>query len=295
MRSSMFRTLFFVALFLSAGTVLAETTKPFKLAVTGIEGLEELQREFQTFEDKLTELSGVPIELYPISGRTVVVEALRSKRLDFALTGPAEYVVVHTKTDAYPLVGLTRPDYYSIIVVKSDSGITDLSQLKGKKVAFGDHGSTSYHLAPYQILSDGGVNPLSDIKAIHLAKEVAWQALTRGDVEAIGMSHHRYLKALEADSSVSEKDFRVIGKGPLLPDDLIVAGAHVPAEIREQVRLAFEKHGKELLDAMLVGVRNKKYEGMDFYTKLQDSDYDYVRKMYQTAGFDDFAEPSTKG
>lgn len=272
----------------------SENSKPYKLAVTGIEGIEELQREFRPFEDKLSKLSGVPIELFPISGRTVIVESLRSGRLDFALTGPAEYVVVRTKTNAVPLVGLTRPDYYSLIVVKSESGITDLKQLKGKKVAFGDHGSTSYHLAPYQILNDGGLDPLRDVRAVHLAKEVAWRALMRGDVEAIGMSHHRFLVAKETEQ-VQDEDFRVLAQGPLLPDDLIVAGAHVPQEVLDRVRKAFEAHGAELLDAMLTGVRNKKYAGMNFYTKLQDSDYDYIRKMYKTAGFENFAQSSQNG
>jgi hypothetical protein len=78
------------------------------------------------------------------------------------------------------VVGFSRPDYFSAIIVLAEKGITDLDSLNGKKVAFGAVGSTSKHLAPMQLLKDRGMDPLKDIEAIHIADNVAWEALRRG-------------------------------------------------------------------------------------------------------------------
>lgn len=75
-------------------------------------------------------------------------EALRGKTVDFVVSGPAEYVVINKLTQATPLIGSGRPDYHCAIVVRADSGINVPADLKGKKVAFGDIGSTSNMLCP---------------------------------------------------------------------------------------------------------------------------------------------------
>ena len=94
------------------------------------------------------------------SGRTAAVEALAAKQLDFVLTGPAEYVVFRARTNAQPVVALTRPDYFSQIVVLADGPIKALGDLKGKKISFGEIGSTSQHLGPAQILMDAGLSSI---------------------------------------------------------------------------------------------------------------------------------------
>ncbi len=81
------------------------------------------------------------------------------RKVDFVLTGPAEYVVMRKRTDAQPIVGFSRPDYFSAIIVLADSGIDSVMDLKGKTIALGDIGSTSNHLAPAQVLADYGLNP----------------------------------------------------------------------------------------------------------------------------------------
>ena len=105
-------------------------------ADTGIVGLEELQRQFEKFQDTLSKHAGVKIKFMPVTSRTAVVEAMNSKKLDMALSGPAEYVVIRKRTKAQPVAALTRPDYFSLIAVKTNSGITSIKQLKRKKDFF---------------------------------------------------------------------------------------------------------------------------------------------------------------
>ncbi len=279
----------FGALSLSS-PVSAVADSPLKLAVTDIAGLENLQRDFGPLQKVLSDATALQFELLPVTSRTAAVEALNAKKLDFVLSGPAEYVVLRKKTGARAVIGIQRPDYFSSVIVMTKSGIRVPADLKGHKVAFGDFGSTSYHLAPMQLLKDSGIDPSKDIKAMHVSKQIAWEALKRGDVDAIGMNYDRFLDLRAAEKSLSPEQFRVVARGPDLPNDVLSAGPQVSNEIVAKIREAFRTAGPELATALLQAERNKKYKSVNFITDVSDSDYDYVRSMYSTIGYPEFAE-----
>lgn len=263
--------------------------KSLKLAVTDIEGLEMLHREFGSFREVLVKNLGMDVEFFPVPNRTAAVEAVRSKNVDFVLTGPAEYVVFKQLTDSNPVIGFSRPDYFCSIVVLSDSGITKVADLKGQKVAIGGVGSTSKHLAPMQIMTDNGLDPLKDVKIVHTSVDLGWQALKRGDVAAWGMTTDKFIKLRKKDKDFEPGAFKVIARGPDLPNDVLLAAPHVPAALVEKVKTVFTDNSDDLVKAILQGEDNKKYAGMKFLPAVKDSDYDYVRSMYITIGHPKFA------
>ena len=264
--------------------------EPIRMAVTDISGLEMLQAEFGAFRDVLTRITGREVAFYPVSSRTAAVEAMRAERVDFVLTGPAEYVVFRNLAKARPVVGFSRPDYYSALVSLAESGIHRVTQLQGKKVAFGPVGSTSDHLAPAQLLADAGMDPQRDVIAVHIDRNVAWEALKRGDVAAVGLGQRKLAIVRDREKDLPPGAFRVIARGPDLPNDVLVAGPHVPAEQVELVKRTFVAHSPELVAAILAGDENQKYQDMQFVGNVDDHDYDYVRAMYRSIGRPKFAE-----
>ncbi|MCB0337546.1 MAG: PhnD/SsuA/transferrin family substrate-binding protein, partial [Bdellovibrionales bacterium] len=164
----------------------------------------------------------------------------------------------------------------------------NIHDLKGKKVAFGDFGSTSYHLAPMQLVKEGGLDPKTDIQPINISKHVGWESLKRKNVDALGLKHDMFLSLREKEEH--PEMFRVIARGPDLPNDVLVAGNHVSEDVRKRVVAGFETRGEELMQAMLQGVRNAKYKDMRFTSDVADADYDYVRQLYVTLGYPEFAE-----
>ena len=277
-----------VAATLLAGA--ANAAEKIRFAITDLVGLEQVQREFGTFRDVLSEKSGLEIDFYAVTNRTAAVEALRAEKVDFVLTGPAEYVVMHKKTKAYPVAGFSRPDYFSGVVVLADSGITSVQQLVDKRVAFGDVGSTSNHLAPMQVLADYGLDPRKEIKPMHVGYNVAWEALKRGDVAALGTNYGKFLRFRAKEKELEPGAYRVIARGPDLPNDVLLAAPHVDKAHVEAMRQAFAEHSAELIEAILVGEENAKYKGMKFLTGVSDNDYHYVRQMYATIGYPEYAE-----
>ncbi|WP_294621299.1 PhnD/SsuA/transferrin family substrate-binding protein [uncultured Roseovarius sp.] len=267
----------------SLSAALPVLAEPLKFAVTDIEGLEALQQEFGAFEAKLEELSGHEIDLFPVSSRTAAVEALNQDKVDLVLTGPAEYVVINELTDAKIVTAWQRPNYYAQIVTLSDGPIKSVQDLEGKVVTFGSVGSTSQHLGPAQVLSDFGLAYNADYQPQIISRNLAVEALIRGDVHAVGMNEGHLRRIREAFPDTS---FTVVARGRDLPNDILVARSDLEEDTIASVKSAFVDHSVELMQAILTGEDNQKYRGGFFLTKVEDSEYDYVRSMYETIGVD---------
>jgi phosphonate transport system substrate-binding protein len=274
----MFRTIFVAAALIAATPALAD---PVRFAVTDIEGLEALQQEFGAFEAALEKSSGLEIELFAVSSRTAAVEALNSGKVELVLTGPAEYVVMKELADPIIVVGWQRPNYYAQIVTLTNGPIDSVADLKGKTVTFGSVGSTSQHLGPAQVLADFGLRYNADYKAQIISRNVAMEALIRGDIHAVGMNegHLRRIRSAFPDAA-----FSVVARGRDLPNDILVARKDADPEVVEKIRDSFLNDGKDLMAAVIKGEDNKKYDGGFFLTSIDDGNYEYVRSMYKTIG-----------
>jgi phosphonate transport system substrate-binding protein len=283
------RALLGTALALSALPMarLAAQTRSISLAITDVPGLEEVQRDFGPFREAFQRLSGAELRFFAVNSRTAAVEALNARRVDFVLTGPAEYVVFRQRTNAVPVVTFQRPDYFSNIVVLARSEFQAPADLRGRRVAFGDVGSTSRHLGPMQVLADLGLDPRRDIQAVHVSRNVAIEGLRRGDIAALGVNHTDIVQFRQRFPDLT---LRVIARGRDLPDDVMVAGTHVPTETVESVRRLFVDNSADMWRALTATDNNQKYVGGVFLPTPRDADYNYVRAMYRTIGQPQFSD-----
>ena len=276
-----------------AGVALAVTTalgaqaETWRLAVTDVEGMERLQLEWGPFKEALESATGETFEFFAVNSRTAAAEALRGETVDFVVSGPAEYVVINKLTNATPIVGLGRPDYHCAIVVRADSGINTVADLKGKTVAFGDIGSTSNMLCPMQVLADQGLDPINDIKKTHTSRNIAHEALKAGDVDALGSNAGSWLRVRNKETDLPYGFFKILARSGDLPNDMIMVGAHVPTDAAERVQQAIIANKDQIIAGITAHEENDKYVGMDL-VEIEDSAYDYVRSMYSNAGFPQF-------
>lgn len=262
-----------------------------RLAITDLEGMEQMQREFGAFRKVLIEKTKLDIDFFAVPNRTAAVEAMRAKRVELVLTGPAEYVIFKTRTDARPIAGFSRPDYFADIIVLADSGITSVRDLKGHKVGLGDVGSTSKHLAPMQILKDNGLVPGHDVQVVHISSvKTGWEALKRGDIKAFGTTDDKFLRLRQKEKTLPPGAFRVIARSGDLPNDVLLVRPDINQEIVANIQNALREHEVELVAAIITGEDNQKYKGMKFLTGIKDGDYDAIREMYRTAGYPQFSK-----
>ena len=267
------------------GALEAVAQDRLRFAVTDIDGMESVQREYGPFKSAFEKASGLRIDFFAVSGRTAAVEAMAADQVDLVLTGPAEYVVFHARVKAQPVVVWTRPGYYSQVVVLERSQAQALGDLKGKKVSFGEIGSTSQHLGPAQLLKEAGLTHGRDYEPVFLKINVAVEAMLRGDIAAIGLNRTLLERITKA---YPETRLRVLAKGELLPNDLIVASPKVKPEAIALVRKAFAEHSDEILKAVTSTQENTKFIGGRFIAEVQDRDYDVVRAMYRAVNVNEF-------
>ncbi|MDZ8107777.1 MAG: phosphate/phosphite/phosphonate ABC transporter substrate-binding protein [Nostoc sp. DedQUE12a] len=259
--------------------------KKLKFAVTDVAGMENLQLDFGAFRTTLEEILGIKIEFFPVENPTAAAPALLSREVDIVFAGPSEYLILNARAKAIPIIAIERSNYHSIIVVRKDSPIKLLPQLKGKTIAMRKIGSTSGHLAPTKLLMDAGLNPQTDFKAVML-DDKGVQALKKGEVDAWATASDRYKNILESEG-LSEKDFSIIFTSKLLPSDVFVASNQLPSSLIEDMRSRMVNNQDKLIQSLVTAKANRKYKGSKFIT-ANDSDYNMIREVYQKIGQGNF-------
>jgi phosphonate transport system substrate-binding protein len=259
--------------------------KILKLAVTDVSGLENLQRDFGAFRSVLEEILDIKIEFFPVENPTAAAPALLSGLVDIVFAGPAEYLILNSRAKAVPIIAIKRINYHSIFVVRADSKIKSLSQLKGKTIAMRQIGSTSGHLAPTKLLIDAGLDPNKDLKIVMLDDQGV-EALKKGEVDAWATASDRYKTILEA-KGLLEKDFSIIFTGPLLPNDVFVVSNQLGANFIANLQKRMLENQDKLIQSILTAKANQKYKGANL-TLANDADYNMIREVYQKIGQGNF-------
>ena len=266
----------------SKGIDKSDWPETVRFAVAGVEGLEELQRRFGAFQDLLEGYMGVDFEFFSLSNRTISSTALEYGQVDLVLSGPSEYVLTKLAEPEVELLGgLERENYYTVFIVRANSGFETLDDLVGHKIAMKDSGSTSGHIGPSAILIDEGFDLDKDFD-IQLLGDASLEALRSGDVDAMGDGVKHYHTLVEMDG---EDEWKILYEGPPLPQDPFVAGPALPESFKEEFKRVLFENDEEILAAILSSEDNDKYDSGKI-VELEDSDYDLMRKTYETLGLE---------
>lgn len=270
-----------IANFSSSSTLSSNRPTELKFAVTDVSGLEELKQHFEPFRQSLERILEIPIAFYPVPNYSAAAPALLANELDLALAGPSEYLLLRGRAQAEPVVKFTRPDYYSMLMVRSDSEITSVADLKGQAIAMRTEGSTAGHIFPMKLLMDAGVNP-EDVQIKMLGKEGV-NALAAGEVAAWAASYIHYVELVKNQGL--DQDITILAEGELLPSDVFVANPSLGPSFIQELQSTLLTHQETLLTALASTTANQKYQTSSMAV-AQDSDYDTMRSIYRVVGLE---------
>ncbi len=255
-------------------------------AVSDVQGLEELQRDYGPFRTALQEVLETKIEFFPVDNFLEVATALQLALVDLVLAGPSEYTIVRARTNAMPIVALTRPNYRAAIAVRGDSGLKSLADLKGKTIELGNVGSTGSYIGQIKMLMDAGLKPKYDIKIV-TSKEYHLKVLKNDEVDAWGRTLHRYESSMQQEGA-SDSDYRLLAKGIQLPHDVFIASSKLEPMLVDEIRDRMLENQDRLLQAILSVPRfTSKFKGATL-VPANDSDYDMIREVYKAMGEENF-------
>ncbi|KRK92092.1 phosphate phosphonate ABC transporter periplasmic protein [Levilactobacillus koreensis JCM 16448] len=132
-----------------------------------------IEAKAKPLEGLLKKQLGIPVKVSVSTDYNTIVEAMGSKKVDVGFLPPDAYVLAHKQYGDKVLLqaerfGIKEPNdqptkqlvnyYRSQILVRKDSGIKTLKDLKGKKIAVQDTTSTAGWIYPAVELLKHGIN-----------------------------------------------------------------------------------------------------------------------------------------
>ncbi|HBI82788.1 putative selenate ABC transporter substrate-binding protein [Orrella sp. NBD-18] len=164
------------------------------LRVTAIpeEAATEQVRKYGPFVRYLEKSLGLKVEYMPVNDYPAAVEALVNKQVDLVWFGGVTFVQANIRSGGKVIPIAQREEdtkFRSVFITKKNSGITKLTDLKGKQVSFGSQSSTSGHLMPRTYLLEAGIEPERDFKltAYSGAHDATIASVVSGRVDAAAL------------------------------------------------------------------------------------------------------------
>lgn len=233
-------------------------------------------KELKPLVDYLRKATGMKIQLRTGFTFEKVFDNIKNGYYDFAYVATTQYAKIKKTVDVQ-LVGITTKDgkdkFAAVVVVRKDSGINTVADLKGKTFLT-TKGGLAVHPAPMDLMEKNGVNPKTDIKIkfgsapINCLMDVADR---KADVTAVP-------KGLwaKAEKMVKKDDLKVIGETDPVPQLPIIARPGLDPELVKKVQDALFalKPGHPDYEAVYKG--NKNFNGV---VPAKDSDFDQTRRL----------------
>ena len=214
----------------------------------------------------------------------------RSGEIDISYSNAIEYIKLapHSemrKTGFKPLVCALLPypewdQYWGIIVVRADSGINDVSQLKGKRGMYVAQSAIGGYLSQVAALKEKGIDVKTELDMVEAPaqkQDIAVAALFNWQVDFIFVRNEA-LKVME--NSVDISKFKIILETPKIPQWVISVSPNVDPKIAQKIKKALlkidpsdPKHRGMLDAARIAG-----------WKEVSDTDYDSVRVFADNIG-----------
>ncbi|WP_439549491.1 phosphate/phosphite/phosphonate ABC transporter substrate-binding protein [Falsiroseomonas sp.] len=141
----------------------AQQVPQLRIGLLGGENESDRLGRYEAYRGLLETTFGVPVRLFPASDYAGVMQAFSARQIEGAAMGASAYAGAWLDTNGAvePLFVAREADggisYIAVMVVRADSGITSLEQLRGKSLAWADPNSTSGYLVPRSELRAAGI------------------------------------------------------------------------------------------------------------------------------------------
>lgn len=250
----LFRSTFFLffLLFQTVGMprpVLAEmlgTSKnPVRMMFVPSGDAQVIVKGGQEVAELLQKETGLHFKTSVATSYAAVIEAMGAGKVDVGWLATFSYVLAKDKYDIELLMIVQRfgsPFYRGQIMVRADSGIHSLNDLKGKIFAFVDPASTSGHLYPKTLLLSKGFDPKTFFgKSVFAGSHNAVVlSLYKGEVDGGAAYDGSRAAVAKSYPDIFEK-IKVIAYTKEIPNDTVSVRKDLPNELKVKLKDGLKK------------------------------------------------------
>lgn len=235
----------------------ATAAQEIKIGIQAYKGADQAIREWKPTADYLSATLGKTFTVIPLNDKDLIA-AVKESKVDFFFSNPSIYVELNRENQAEAIGTMVkiiqdRPVEYvaASILVHRDSPIKKLSDFKGKVFMTRAKSSFAGWLIVQRLFMENGIDPDRDFSVVKETQSVQHvvYAVLNGAVDG-GAVIAGTLEEMVKDGKVKMEDFRVINakvdllplahSTQLYPEFPMVAAAHIPADLKEQVTQALQ-------------------------------------------------------
>src|SRR6201996_6412841 len=162
-RPFLMRLTLLLLVFIAPAVARAQAVQELRIGLLGGENTSSRLARYDAFQRLLQEKLGIPVKMFPAADYAGGMQAMAAGQLDLTEFSPSAFA--GTWLDCHcvePVVVPQEKDgtifYISVMVTRSDSGITSLQQMKGHSLAWADPNSASGYLIPSASLRAAGID-----------------------------------------------------------------------------------------------------------------------------------------
>jgi len=262
---------------------LGTPKNPIKMALVPSLDTRKLIISGNKLAELLKKQTGLTFKISVPISYAAVISAMGAGQVDVGWLSPLPYVIAHDQYGVNVVLRTVRnksDKYWSVIIVRTDTHINKLSDLKGKRFAYGDPVSTSGSIYPKHLIRTSGYNPAKFFSNVIYAgahDKVVMAVYNRQvDGGAIygGVVSDAREKVVSTIPNVMKKT-KVIAKSAIIPNDTVsVRKSLYPALVKKitngLMKVAASDEGRIAVMSLY---------GIDGFVRAKDSDYNSVRKV----------------
>jgi phosphonate transport system substrate-binding protein len=264
-----------------------ETWPSIRIGLIPEQDIFSQKQRYEPIAEYLSERVHANIELVILSRYGNIIENFVSNRLDAAFFGSFTGALAHRKLHVEAIARPEYPDgtstYHGLLLVRKDSGITDVEDMRGKRFAFVDKATTAGYLLPLYYFKTHGIDDPDT-----LLKETYFAGTHEGVINdvldkkaEIGAAKNTMFSMLANSNPRITEELSILTRSPDVPENALCVRASLDETLKNNLRIALlsmdqDKAGKEVL-------RNF---GAARFIDTTEADYNVVFEYAETIGLD---------
>lgn len=278
----------------AGGPKLGSDDRPISLAFTPSQQAATIATNGNAIKGALERATGLAWKVTVMTSYAAQVEAMCAGSVDVGFFAPLQMTLLLDKSCGTPVLGALRKDdtgqlattYKSQILVRADSGINDISGLKGKRFAFVDTLSASGYVYPTLVIKNKtGQDPKTFFAANGIifagGHPQAALAVYQGTVDGAATFIDARDSLVSANPDIKTKTKVIDTAGPI-PNDGVALRKDFPDDLGKQVKSA-------LIDYSKTDDGKKVFSALFQWDGMQEVDakfYDNMKEAAKLAGVD---------